>query len=99
MSFRLIDEWMRLNGFTVTNFYDGGADPPSTAGVYAFTTTKAVYVGSSANIANRLRYHEVKREVESCLIWWKPTQDFMAEETAMIRELRPALNVIHNGNN
>lgn len=91
---RLVTEWLKISGFTTTNFFSNGDEPPDEAGVYVFAAENHVqYVGSSKMLSKRLRYHEAIPKLEQWTLWWKVCENHVKEEKSLIRELDPVHNV------
>lgn len=100
------DEWRTPNTYC-RNFKSA----PASSGVYLLVTFalitmktpkgQIVYIGSSKNLAARLRSHEVIEKLQKAghyvRFYFKECADFIDEEKRLIRSIRPKFNIIHNG--
>lgn len=104
----ILKEWPTPN--TYSNRYEM---PPKSAGVYVFFAHKhglsldsylvpeyeCIYVGSSLNLYSRYGGHELRRNDS---YWWlgfffMESDNYYNDEIALIKILKPTLNVQHNG--
>ena len=103
-----------LSDWHTPNCYSDAVDPPSKSGVYlivkhdgVFTSGKPnmdiIYIGSSKNLASRLRSHEVYK-IASLLLpdvfinyYFHETELFREYEKELIRKINPIINVAFTG--
>ena len=73
---------------------------PKSVGLYVFVGIdgSVLYVGSSSNIWNRVRKHEITKQISmvGVLVYWKPcsTEALVQEENLAINLFKPSMNSI-----
>lgn len=102
-----------LDDWHTPNCYSDAIDPPDKSGVYLivkhdglFTNGNLnkdiIYIGSSKNLLNRFRSHEVYKIARALLpdahinFYFREVESFKEYEKELIQKISPAINVMFN---